>query len=374
MDVFYMKKAITLAKLGEYTTSPNPNVGCIIVKNNIIVGEGWHKKTGEEHAETIALKKAGQRAKNATAYITLEPCSHFGHTPPCCVSLIESGVLRVVIATMDPNPKVSGNGIKWLEKKGILVTIGVMSEEAKDINQPFFKRMQTGLPWIQLKLGVSLDGRSALNNGMSKWITSIESRNDVQLFRRKSNAILSSSQTIITDNPLLNVRYIKKTNVIIDDYKKIEQPIRIIIDSKNRVTPYHKLINDHGEIWLIRLIKDKKKWPKNVKQIIISKYNNKINLLKLFYYLGKNEINLLWIEAGALLSGALIKMNIIDEIIIYMSPKILGNHGKPLFILENYSNFLQVPNFIFKKVINIGPDIRLTLVPKKYHLQLLKKN
>ncbi|CAL4043719.1 bifunctional diaminohydroxyphosphoribosylaminopyrimidine deaminase/5-amino-6-(5-phosphoribosylamino)uracil reductase RibD [Buchnera aphidicola] len=364
-DIFYMKKAINLAKLGEFTTAPNPNVGCIIVKNNIIIGTGWHKKPGESHAEIHALSMAKGKTKGATLYVTLEPCSHFGLTPPCCLSLIQAGIIRVVIAIIDPNPKVSGKGIKWLKKSGILVKIGVLSKEAKNLNQGFLKRMKTGLPWIQLKLGVSLDGRSALKNGNSKWITSAESRRDVQYFRKKSGVILSSSQTILIDDPLLNVRNCTTKNFFLKLNKKIKQPIRVIIDSKNQVQPFHKCITSMGEIWLARLKKDRKIWPDNVSQLVMPKYNNQINLMKLFSYLGKHNINNVWIESGASLSGSLIKLNIIDELIIYMAPKLLGNHAKPLCLLENYLDLKKVPKFIFKDVTKIGPDIRFILKMQK---------
>ncbi|HXK00516.1 MAG TPA: bifunctional diaminohydroxyphosphoribosylaminopyrimidine deaminase/5-amino-6-(5-phosphoribosylamino)uracil reductase RibD [Buchnera sp. (in: enterobacteria)] len=360
-----MKKAIKLAKLGEFTTAPNPNVGCVIVKNNIIIGQGWHKKRGEAHAEIYALSMAKNNAKGATVYVTLEPCSHFGLTSPCYLALIKAGISRVVIATIDPNPKVSGKSIIWLRKAGILVQIGTLSKEAQDLNQGFLKRMKTGLPWIQLKLGISIDGRSALNNGISKWITSTESRKDVQYFRKKSGVILSSSQTILIDNPLLNTRYNDNKIILSKSNKENKQPIRVIIDSKNKVQPFHKCIQSVGTIWLARLKKDKNIWPKNVKQIIIPEYKNKINLLKLFSFLGNYEINNIWIEAGASLSGSLIKLKIIDELILYIAPKLLGHYAKPLCILENYLDFKKIPTLIFKDITKIGTDLRIILTLNK---------
>ncbi|MCW5196368.1 bifunctional diaminohydroxyphosphoribosylaminopyrimidine deaminase/5-amino-6-(5-phosphoribosylamino)uracil reductase RibD [Buchnera aphidicola (Pemphigus obesinymphae)] len=358
-DIFYMKKAIKLAKLGEFTTSPNPNVGCIIVKNNIIIGKGWHRKQGEKHAEIHALSMAKGKTKGATAYVTLEPCSHFGLTPPCCLALIQAGIIRVVIAVSDPNPKVSGKGIIELKKAGILIKIGIMSKESQNLNQGFFKRMKTGIPWIQLKLGISIDGRSALKNGKSKWITSPESRKDVQYFRKKSGVILSTSQTILIDNPLLNVR--KDTNILSVSNEAKNQPIRVIIDSKNRIQPFHKCVNSKGEIWLARLKQDKNIWPNNVKQVIFSQRNNQINLKHLISYLGNCNINNIWIEAGASLSGSLIKLNIIDELILYVAPKLLGHHAKPLCMLEKYLDLNKVPTFTFKDVTKIGTDIRFIL-------------
>ena len=365
-DIFYMKKAIQLAKKGILTTSPNPSVGCIIVKNNTIVGSGWHKKTGMSHAEIYALKIAGKKAKGATAYITLEPCSHFGKTPPCCVELTNFGISRVVIATLDPNPIVSGKGWQWLKKNGVIVKIGILSKESIKINQGFFQRMKTGRPWIKLKLASSLDGRTALSNGNSKWITSIHARKDVQKIRQRSDAIISSSETILSDNPFLTVRKIfNKTALQTSNKNFYKQPIRVIIDSKNRVHPSHRCIKQSGKILLIRLNNDDNKWPKNIEQIILNKNNNTtINLLDLVKMLGKRKINNVLIEAGPTLSSAFLKLNIIDEFIIYLAPKLLGNLAKPLFFLKNYENLSHVPKFVFKKITQIGTDLKLILLIK----------
>ncbi|XBC38604.1 MAG: bifunctional diaminohydroxyphosphoribosylaminopyrimidine deaminase/5-amino-6-(5-phosphoribosylamino)uracil reductase RibD [Buchnera aphidicola (Melaphis rhois)] len=366
-DIFYMKKAIKIAKKGILTTSPNPNVGCIIVKNNTIIGTGWHKKSGNYHAEIYALKKAGKHARGATAYITLEPCSHFGKTPPCCIQLIKSGISRVVISIIDPNPKVSGNGIRWLKKEGIIVIVGILSNESKNINQGFFQRMKTGIPWVKLKLASSIDGRTALKNGLSKWITSYKSRQDVQMYRIQSDAIISSSSSIITDDALLTVRYkqIKKfNNLHINNKSKIKQPLRVIIDSKNRVQPSHKCIQEPGKILLIRLKHDNNTWPKHVEQVILNNKTSKINLIELLKLLGTRQINTVWVESGASLSGAFLKLNIINELIIYIAPKVLGHCAKPLFVLENYKALSVVPKFSFKKIVKIGQDIKLILIKK----------
>ncbi|AAO27119.1 diaminohydroxyphosphoribosylaminopyrimidine deaminase [Buchnera aphidicola str. Bp (Baizongia pistaciae)] len=364
-DIFYMKKAIKLAKKGSLTTSPNPNVGCIIVNNNIIVGSGWHKKTGMKHAEIYALKTSGEKAKGATAYITLEPCSHFGKTPPCCVALTKYGISRVVIATLDPNPKVSGNGVKWLKKHGILVTIGTLSKESIKINKGFFQRMTTGIPWIKLKLASSIDGRTALNNGKSKWITSDKARHDVQHVREKSDAIISSSETILFDNPLLTVRNTNNNdnNQKLLKHSKtfLKQPIRVIIDSKNRITPSHKCIKQPGLLFLIRIHSDNNIWPSHIKQIILNNKSKKIDLIDLVKMLAKYQINNILIEAGPSLSSSFLKLNIINELIIYIAPKILGNYAKPLFFLENYSNLSDVPQFKFEKITQIGKDLKLIL-------------
>ncbi|XBC40649.1 MAG: bifunctional diaminohydroxyphosphoribosylaminopyrimidine deaminase/5-amino-6-(5-phosphoribosylamino)uracil reductase RibD [Buchnera aphidicola (Nurudea yanoniella)] len=364
-DIFYMNKAIQLAKKGILTTSPNPNVGCIIVKNNVIIGKGWHKKSGYPHAEIYALKQAGEKAKGATVYVTLEPCSHFGKTPPCCIKLIQAGIYKIIISTIDPNPKVSGKGISWLKKKGIIVKIGIISHKSKNINKGFFKRMHTGMPWVQLKLASSIDGRTALSNGLSKWITSKKARQDVQQYRRQCDAIISSSKSVITDNALLTIRTKKIQKYSNSLNKNIKQPIRVIIDRKNRIQPSHKLIKEPGKIFLIRLKLDNNHWPNNVEQIIIhSSKTSKIDLPNLLKILGKREINKVLVESGASLSGSFLRLNLVNELIIYIAPKLLGHHSKPLFILKNYKKLSFVPKFIFKSIIKIGNDIKLILTKK----------
>lgn len=367
IDKIYMQHAINLAYKGQFTTTPNPNVGCIIVKDNKIIGEGWHVKAGEPHAEINALSIAGIKAKGATIYTTLEPCSHFGRTPPCCDQIIKFGIKKVVIAIKDPNPKVSGKGIKKLKKFGIEVIYGIMSHEAKILNLGFIKRMKTGLPWIQIKLGSSLDGCTAMINGESKWITSLKSRNDVQCLRAKSSAILSSSKTILQDDPSLTVRWNTLNAKIKQNYTKdsIRQPIRIIIDSKNRVKPKNKIISQYGTTILVRLKKDKLIWPINTEQLIVPSVNNKIDLLSLFQILGEREINYLLVEAGPNLSGSLLTKGLFDEVIIYLSAKILGSNTRKLFLLPNISRISQSFKLSFSNIKKIGPDIRLTLVPHK---------
>ncbi|BBI01352.1 riboflavin biosynthesis protein [Buchnera aphidicola (Nipponaphis monzeni)] len=362
-----MKKAIELAKKGEFTTAPNPNVGCIIVNNNEIVGQGWHCQTGKEHAEIIALNMAGSKAIGSTMYVTLEPCSNFGHTPPCFNIIKKSGITKIVIATQDPNPLNSGKSISFLANSNIQVKINILANESKKINKGFFKRMETGLPFVQLKLGASIDGRTATVHGHSKWITSIQSRKDVQYYRAKSSAILSSSNTILNDNPYLTVRLeeIDKTVMLQKEIKNtFKQPIRIIIDSQNKIKNNYNCINQQGNVFLIRTKKDCHKWPANVQQIIVKATNKKIDLKNLFLLLGTYQINNIWVEAGPTLSGLLIEKKIIDELIIYISPKILGHTSKPLFIIEK--TLKLPPNFIklsFTDVRKIGPDIRITIKP-----------
>lgn len=369
-DIFFIKHTFRLAKLGRFTTTPNPNVGCVIVFKDRIVGEGYHKYFGGPHAEIYALEMAGKFSKGATAYITLEPCSYYGKTPPCTDALIKSGISRVVFSILDPNPKVSGKGLDILKKSGIIVQYGIMSSQAKSINLGFLKRMKTGLPWIKLKLAVSLDGCTSLEKNKKKWITSIKSRRDVQILRAESDVILSTSQTIISDDPYLNLRWhaLPKNIKNIYSEKYARQPIRVIIDSKNLVNTNYKITKcEGGPVWLIRNKEDNNKWSKSVKQIILSKYikNNRsyINLIELMKYLGKQNVNNVLVESGINFSYSLIRMKLVDELVLYQSPKIIGNNFNNLNLLNMRNGIkLNYPlKFRILDLKKIGPDIRIIL-------------
>lgn len=368
-DEEYLLKALKLARRGRFTTMPNPNVGCVIVKDNHIVGEGYHVRAGEDHAEINALRVAGNLAKGATVYVTLEPCSHYGRTPPCTEALIESGIKRIVIAMLDPNPYVRGKGVVALKKAGIIVHHDFMLKEAESINKGFLKRIRTGLPWVKLKLAASLDGRSAMCSGESKWITSIQSRQDVQCFRAESDVILSTASTVLADNPRLNVRWACLPEEIKYHYSsnKIRQPWRVIIDSANRILPTHRCIQNEGKIFLARIKKDNLNWPKSVKQLLIppnNKYDNKkVNLVELIKVLSYFEINTIWVEAGPTLSGALISIGLVDELILYQSIKFLGADAKPVCFLPNIKRLKDAKHFDLIDIKNVGPDVRLILQP-----------
>ncbi len=268
-DEMYMARALKLAQRGRFTTHPNPNVGCVIVNDGEIVGEGFHYRAGEPHAEVHALRMAGERARGATAYVTLEPCSHHGRTPPCCEALIAAGVARVVAAMQDPNPQVAGRGLYRLQQEGIDVSHGLMMQDAEALNKGFLKRMRTGFPYIQLKLGASLDGRTAMANGESQWITSPQARRDVQRLRAQSHAILTSSATVLADDPALTVRWdeLDADTQALYPQENLRQPLRIVIDSQNRVTPAHKLIvQQPGETWIARTKADERSWPEGVRE------------------------------------------------------------------------------------------------------------
>jgi len=366
MDELYMARALELARRGRFTTTPNPNVGCVIVRDGKVVGEGYHFRAGEPHAEVHALRMAGEKARGATAYVTLEPCSHHGRTPPCCDALIAAGVTRVVAAMQDPNPEVAGRGLYRLQQAGIEVSHGLMMQEAEALNRGFLKRMRTGFPWVQLKLGASLDGRTAMASGDSQWITSPEARRDVQRLRAQSSAILSTSATVLADNPSLTVRWDELNSDIQTDYAQqdLRQPIRVVIDSDNRVTPQHRLITQPGETWLARQQPDEREWPANVTQLPVPRLNGQTDLVSLLMLLGRRQINNVWVEAGAQLAGALLAAGVVDELIIYLAPKLLGDAARGLCHLPALAQLAEAPAFTFSDIRQVGPDLRLTLTPR----------
>jgi len=364
-DEKYMARAFELARRGRFTTTPNPNVGCVIVRDGEIVGEGYHLRAGEPHAEVHALRMAGERAKGATAYVTLEPCSHHGRTPPCADALVDAGVARVVASMQDPNPEVAGRGLYRLKQAGIDVSHGLMHSEAEAVNLGFLKRMRTGFPYVQLKMAASLDGRTAMASGESQWITSAAARADVQRFRAQSSAILSSSATVLADDPALNVRWreLDSDTQHLYSQENLRQPLRIVIDSQNRVTPKHKLVNQPGETWLARLQRDAQAWPESTQQWVVPERDNRVDLVLLMMMLAKRQVNSIWVEAGAELAGALLQAGLVDELIIYMAPTLLGENGRALCVLPGLQSLSDAPQFTLSGVRQVGPDLRLRLKP-----------
>ena len=364
-DERYMARALELARRGRFTTTPNPNVGCVVVRDGEIVGEGWHHRAGEPHAEVHALRMAGEKAKGATAYVTLEPCSHHGRTPPCCDALIAAGVSRVVAAMQDPNPQVAGRGLYRLQQAGIEVSHGLMMSEAEALNRGFLKRMRTGFPWIQLKLGASLDGRTAMASGESQWITSAAARRDVQQLRAQSSAILTSSATVLADDPSLTVRWGELNEDVRQqlDETTLRQPVRVVIDSQQRVAPQHRLMSQPGETWLMRSEIDQQAWPDSVSQIAVPLRGEQLDLVAMMMILGQRQINSVWVEAGAGLAGALLQVGLVDELIVYMAPKLLGNAARGLCELPGLEQLADAPDLKFSDVRMVGADLRLTLTP-----------
>lgn len=362
-DEVYMARALKLAQRGQFTTHPNPRVGCVIVKEGDIVGEGFHQRAGEPHAEVYALRMAGEKARGATAYVTLEPCSHHGRTPPCCEALIAAGVARVVVAMQDPNPQVAGRGLYRLQQEGIEVSHGLMMSEAEALNKGFLKRMRTGFPYVQLKLGASLDGRTAMHSGESQWITSPQARRDVQRLRAQSHAILTTSATVLADDPQLNVRRDALSAEVLARYPQDElrQPVRVVIDSHNRVTPEHRIVQQAGETWFARTEQDNRVWPENVRTLSIPAHNGHLDLVLLLMQLGREQINSVWVEAGPTLAGALIQAGLVDELLVYLAPKLLGSDARALCVLPGLEKLADAPHFKFNEIRQVGPDICLHL-------------
>ncbi len=360
-SVEYMQRAIRLAQKGVYTTSPNPAVGCVIVKDGAIVGEGWHKRAGQPHAEINALQQAAANAKDSTVYVTLEPCSHTGKTPPCADALIRAGVKKVVAAMKDPNPLVAGSGLKKLTDAGIETESGLLEQQARAVNPGFIKRMESGRPFVRVKLAMSLDGRTAMASGESQWISSEASRNDVQRLRAESSAILTGVDTVLADDPSMNVR-LSAQQLGVD---KVLQPRRIVLDSRFRMPPTAKIAALDGDciVYTTVNVDNSESYP-----FIIETgraQDGKIDLQALMVDLAEKEINLLHVEAGSVLCGALLKNDLVDEIIVYLAPHIMGDNAKGLFHLPELEMMKHRISLNIIDVRMVGVDIRITALPEK---------
>ncbi|BCO19775.1 riboflavin biosynthesis protein RibD [Alteromonas sp. KC3] len=364
-DYHWMAKAIQLAKKGLYTTSPNPRVGCVIVdESNQLIGEGFHIQAGTPHAEVHALREAAlsrkQGAKGATAYVTLEPCSHFGRTPPCAEALVKAQVARVVIAMTDPNPNVSGNGIRILQDAGIEVVSDVMAAEAAALNPGFIKRMLTGIPFVRVKLGISLDGKIALSNGVSQWITGAEARRDVQHYRAKSCAVLTGSGTVKADDPSLLVR-VNEAGFTDYPLEEVRQPTRVVVDSKNALGQDYQLMKD-GHTTLIATTQAQ---PDTASEhfICVDEQEGKVDLSALLQALGDKQYNEVWVEAGPGLAGALLSKGLVDELICYQAPKLLGDKGISMVNLPDFTSLDQSISLTLIENRQVGNDIKLIFRP-----------
>lgn len=344
----YMLRALELAWQGLYSTEPNPRVGCVIVNNDQVVGEGAHLKAGEPHAEIHALRAAGDQAEGATAFVTLEPCSHTGRTGPCADALIEAGVAEVVIAMRDPNPKVAGQGIVKLEAAGIRVISGICEAESRDLNPGFIKRMETGLPFVRIKLGASLDGKIAMASGESQWITSPEARADVQKWRARSSAVLTGIETTLADDPSLNVR-----DPRIETLGR--QPWRVVLDSQSRCPDKAKLTQLDAQYLILST-----QAPKSDHHIQLTANSaGKVDLQAALYLLAERECNEILIEAGATLSGALLEAGLVDELLIYLAPKLLGSDARSLVALPAIHVLADHIPLMFVGSDMLGPDLRI---------------
>ena len=363
-DEMYMARAIELAKKGRFTTTPNPNVGCVLVKNNQIIGEGFHQFAGQGHAEVNALAVAGEKAKGATAYVTLEPCSHYGRTPPCAEGLKAAGVVKVIAAMVDTNPQVAGKGLKILSDAGVEVAFGLLEQQARALNLGFFKRMEQGLPYVTCKMAASIDGKTALKNGQSKWITGPVARQDVQLYRAQSCAILTGADTVLVDDAKLNVRQNELPQSLPTDLP-LRQPVRVIIDSQNRLTPELALFSIENDVIIFTTKVDKsKQWPHFVRHIEVSGINAKVNLTEVLQQLAQLQINNVWLEAGATLAGKMSELNLIDEFVFYLAPKLMGCDAKSLVNFPELTSMQNTVDLTFNECVRIGDDLRITAVKK----------
>lgn len=340
-DILMMQNALALARLGRFSTSPNPRVGCVIAHGGQIVGQGFHVKAGDPHAEVHALRQAGAMSEGATAYVTLEPCSHYGRTPPCAQALLESGVRRVVAAMTDPNPLVAGKGLAMLAAAGKEVQSGLLETEAREINRGFLSRIERGRPFVRLKCAASLDGKTALSDGQSQWITGQAAREDVQVLRAESCAVLTGIGTVLADNPRLNVRA----------FPTLRQPLRIVLDSRLQTPLDCHLVSDGlSPTMIVTLVDDENRLKPYLAHSHIrivrpsETADRRIDLHDLLKTLAAEGIGELMVEAGATLAAAFVQENLADELVLYQSPKILGNPGRNLFALPENPETLKHPS------------------------------
>ena len=335
-----------------YTTTPNPRVGCVIARGDEILGEGFHERAGEPHAEIHALRRSGAQARGATVYVTLEPCSHHGRTPPCVDALLEAGVARVVAAMQDPNPKVAGEGLRRLRSAGIAVQCGLYEMDARELNLGFATRMIRGRPWLRIKTAASLDGRTALRNGQSQWITGVAARRDAHRWRARSCAVMVGVGTLLADNPRLTVREVKTTR----------QPLRIVVDRQLEI-PLDARILEGGHT----LIATAEDHPEKMRQLehlgaqVVQLPNpqGKVDLLALMRELARRELNEVLVESGSRLNGALLRAGVVDEVVVYLAPQLLGDMARGMFDLGELTSLDQRVELTICHARRIGSDLRV---------------
>ncbi|HEY2807202.1 MAG TPA: bifunctional diaminohydroxyphosphoribosylaminopyrimidine deaminase/5-amino-6-(5-phosphoribosylamino)uracil reductase RibD [Steroidobacteraceae bacterium] len=359
-----MQRALAAAARGMETTDPNPRVGCVIARGERIVGEGWHERAGESHAEVAALRAAGNHASGATVYVTLEPCAHQGRTAPCAMALTAARVARVVYAISDPNPLVNGRGAAALREAGISVESGLLEKEARELNAGFIKRMQRGQPFVRVKLAMSLDGRTALANGQSKWITGEVARQDVQRWRARSSAVLTGVGTVLSDDPRLDVRLPAEGGAA-----PRRQPLRVVLDSRLRTPPRAQILRTGGEVLILTGLAGLD--PARAAELSTGSARveslptnaGRLELAAVLDRLGELEVNEVLVEAGASLAGALLERQLVDELLVYAAPRILGPAARALLELPELTALEQAPGFTFIEAVPVGEDLRLRLRP-----------
>jgi diaminohydroxyphosphoribosylaminopyrimidine deaminase/5-amino-6-(5-phosphoribosylamino)uracil reductase len=353
LDRNHMARALELAAKGLASAHPNPRVGCVLVRDGRVVGEGWHERAGGPHAEAAALANAADSVAGATAYVTLEPCNHHGRTPPCSEALIKAGVVRVVYAVDDPNPLVNGSGARRLREAGVRVEAGLMGAEATDLNAGFIKRMRHGVPLVRLKLAMSLDGRTALSDGRSQWITGEAARRDVQYWRARSSAVLTGIGTVLADDPRLSVRPVGEG---------VRQPLRVILDSGLRTPPAARVFDGavpQGGVVIFTTSTEADRIA--ALQARGARIEQGVGLAQVMAKLGKAGINELLVEAGATLAGALIEQRCVDELLLYVAPVVLGDRARGLLQLREPQSLPQARRFAMIESVAIGADQRLRL-------------
>lgn len=353
-DVAYMARALRLAERGLFTTDPNPRVGCVIVKDGAIVGEGWHERAGEPHAEVHALREAGARAQGATVYVSLEPCCHHGRTPPCTDALIQAGVARVVAAMIDPNPRVGGSGLDALRAAGIAAEAGALEAEAIRLNPGFVQRMRVGRPHVRLKLAASLDGRTALESGESKWITGEAARADVHRFRARSSAIVTGIGTVLADDPAMTVRGVPGAR----------NPLRVVVDSRLRTPKNAQMLGLPGGT-LIACAQETATTADALRAagadiLALPGKARRVDLAALMHELAAREINEVWVEAGPALAGGLIEEGLVNEVLIYFAPQLLGDGARGLAHLPAIRTLADRVELGITDVRAVGRDWRIT--------------
>jgi len=355
-DAGHMAAALRLAWRGRYGTHPNPRVGCVLVREDAVVGRGWHAKVGQAHAEINALADAGDAAAGATAYVTLEPCSHHGRTAPCAEALIAAGVARVVVAMRDPFPEVAGRGIAALEAAGITVSVSLLEGEARRLNEGYLSRLERGRPFVRLKIAASLDGATAMRGGESQWITGAPARKDVQRLRAASGAILTGVQTVIDDDPLLTVR----------DIEPGRQPLRVVVDSTLRTPPASRLLAEAGEVLIFSLVERNRSalLDAGATLVPLPAEEGRPALSAVMNYLAERGVNDVLVECGPTLAGSLVAARLVDELVIYQAPHMMGSETRPMLTTPNWGALANRLELDITDVRRVGADTRITARPR----------
>ena len=357
-DHAMMARALRLAEQGLFTTSPNPRVGCVIAHDGHVVGEGFHARAGEPHAEVFALREAGDKARGATAYVTLEPCAHTGRTPPCAEALVAAGIARVVAATTDPFPKVDGRGHAALQAAGIVVEAGLLRDAARELNRGFFSRIERGRPWVRVKLAASLDGRVALGDGTSHWITDERARADNMHWRARSSAIMTGIGTVLADDPRLTVR--------LGDDAKFTPPLRVVLDSHLRIPAGRRVLDDSAPTLVCcepEAVSRNRHVPA-AQVMSVPHHATGLGLAIALAELAQRNVNELQVEAGPTLSGALLHLRLVDELLLYFDASVIGDTGLPLFNLPPLASLDARTRFAVVDQRMVGDTLRLQLRPK----------